>query len=122
MKNSIVADKSFNFSLRIINCYKFLCEEKRDFILSKQLLRCGTSIGANIAEALGAQSSKDFIAKLSISFKESIETEYWIRLLQASNYLDDKSSSSLLNDCIEIRKIISSILITSKKKTFAPHS
>ncbi len=114
MKDSIVSQKSFDFALRIINLYKYLKENKKEFILSKQLLRSGTSIGANIQEALGGQSKKDFISKISVAYKESRETLYWINLLNKSGYLNQTQSCSLISDCEEIIKIITKILKTSK--------
>jgi four helix bundle protein len=93
---SIVKEKSYNFALRIVKLYKHLIEVKKEFVLSKQLLRCGTSIGANVEEALGGQSDKDFIAKISIAYKESRETNYWLRLLKDSDYLKGISKNSIL--------------------------
>lgn len=116
MKDNIVSQKSFDFALRIINLYKYLIENKKEFILSKQLLRSGTSIGANIEEAIGGQSKKDFISKFSVAYKESRETLYWIKLLNKSEYLSQSQSFSLINDCEEIIKIITQILKSSKKK------
>lgn len=87
-ENSIIYKKSFNFSLDIINLYKYLIEEKKEYIMSKQLLRCGTSIGANVSESFNAQSKKDLIAKLYISLKEAGECECWLKLLVASNTID----------------------------------
>jgi four helix bundle protein len=115
MKKNIIAEKSFDFSLRIIKLYQFLTKEHKEYILAKQILRCGTSIGANIEEAIGAQSKKDFITKISISYKECRETSYWIKLLYKSNYLDMNLFHSLLLDCHELAKIITKILNTSKK-------
>ena len=108
--------KSYQFALRIIKLYKYLIEEKKEFVLSKQILRSGTSIGANIEEAIGGQSKPDFIAKLQIALKETRETHYWIRLLIDSNYLDKKSGNSVLKDCEEILKLLITILRTSKTK------
>jgi four helix bundle protein len=108
--------KSYQFALRVIKLYKYLIEEKKEFILSKQILRSGTSIGANVEEAIGGQSKADFIAKLQIALKESRETHYWIRLLIDSNYLDKKSGNSVLKNCEEILKLLSSILKSSKTK------
>ena len=119
-KDNVVRDKSYKFSIRIVNIYKFLCEEKKEFVLSKQLLRCGTSIGANVEEAIGGQSEKDFFAKLSIAYKEARETHYWIRLLTDTNYLNEKQGKSLLNDVEELLKIIGSILKNMKNKIFNP--
>jgi four helix bundle protein len=115
-RDNVVRDKSFSFSVRIVKLYQYLCEEKREFILSRQVLRSGTSIGANIEESLGGQSDKDFLSKLSISYKEARETIYWIRLLSATGYLDEKQAESLIVDADEICKILTSILITIKKR------
>lgn len=108
-KDNVVQIKSYAFAVRIIKVYQFLCDEKKEFVLSKQLLRCGTSIGANIEEAIGGQSEKDFFAKLTISYKEARETHYWIRLLKDTNYLTNEQSISLMNDAEELLKIIGSI-------------
>ncbi|MEA3398493.1 MAG: four helix bundle protein [Patescibacteria group bacterium] len=116
MKNNVIRDKSYAFAIRIINLYKYLAYTKKEFVLSKQTLRCGTSIGANVEEAIGAQSSKDFIAKLSISYKEARETSYWIRLLRDTNFINKIQSSSMLNDCEEILKIIGKIQVTMKNR------
>ncbi len=113
---SIVKDKSFKFALRIVNLYRFLIDKKRESVLSKQILRCGTSIGANVEEALGGQTDKDFISKISIAYKESRETHYWLRLLKESDLLNENEFNSIIKDCEEIQKILSSILITMKKK------
>lgn len=98
MKDNIITDKSYAFAIRIVKLYKYLCEEKKEFILSKQLLRSGTSIGANIEEAIGGQSEKDFYSKLTIAYKETRETHYWIRLLTDTEYLTKEQSYSILND------------------------
>lgn len=109
--------KSYQFALRVVNLYKYLIsEKKKEYVLSKQILRSGTSIGANVEEAIGGQSKSDFIAKLQIALKESRETHYWLRILIDSNYLDRKSGQSILNDCEELIKLITSILKTSKSK------
>ncbi|HCX99503.1 MAG TPA: four helix bundle protein, partial [Bacteroidales bacterium] len=105
---------SFDFALRIVNLYKFLVEEKKEFIMSKQLLRSGTSIGALIREAEHAESKADFIHKLSISLKEANESEYWIDLLYHSNYIDNVLYTSIVNDCKELLKLLISIVKTSK--------
>lgn len=115
-KNNIIQNKSYVFAVRIVKVYQYLCETKKEFVLSKQLLRCGTSIGANIEEAIGGQSDKDFFAKLTISYKEARETHYWIRLLTDTNYLNETESKSLLHDAEEILKIIGSIQKTMKNK------
>ncbi|MGN1456390.1 MAG: four helix bundle protein [Acutalibacteraceae bacterium] len=114
--NNIIETKSFNFAVRIVKLYKFLCEQKKEFTLSKQLLRSGTSIGANITEAQQAQSKADFISKINIALKETSETKYWIKLLQATDYLSLNQANSILSDCIEIEKILVSILKTLKSR------
>lgn len=114
MRENIVQDKSFKFSLRIVNLYRYLSENKKEVILSKQLLRSGTSIGSNIEEAIGGQSKKDFVSKFSIAYKESRETLYWIKLLKAGNYLNENQSTSMINDCEELIKIITKILKSVK--------
>lgn len=108
-KDNIVQIKSYAFAIRIIKTYQFLCENKKEFVLSKQLLRCGTSVGANIEEAIGAQSDKDFYAKLTIAYKEARETHYWIRLLKDTDYLTEVEYKSLLKDIDELLRIIGSI-------------
>jgi four helix bundle protein len=115
-KDNIIQEKSFAFAVRIVKLYKFLSIEKKEFVLSKQLLRSGTSIGANVEEAIGGQSSRDFYAKLTIAYKEARETKYWIRLLHASDFLDDKMVELLLIDIDELLKIIGSIQKTLKQK------
>lgn len=114
-KDNLVKVKSFDFALRIIKLYKYLSTEKKEFVLSKQILRCGTSIGANVEEAIGAISKKDFMNKMYIAHKESRETSYWINLLRDSNYIDNKSSVSLLKDCDELIKITGKIISTTNK-------
>ena len=113
---NIIQQKSFAFSIRIINAYKYLVKEKQEFVLSKQMLRSGTSIGANIEESIGGQSTKDFINKISIAYKEARETIYWIKLLSATEYLNKEMSESLLTDAEELCRIIGKIQITSKLK------
>ncbi len=115
MKESIVNEKSYKFALRIIKLYKYLIDVKKEYVLSKQLLRSGTSIGANIEEAYYAQTKKDFISKMSISLKEAAETKYWLRLLRDSETLNDKQVRNLIVDCEEIIKILTSTLNTAKK-------
>ncbi len=114
-KDSIIRQKTFDFAIRIVNLYKYIISEKKEYILSKQLLRSGTSIGANVNEALYGQSKKDFISKLHISLKEASETEYWLELLNATGYLEEKEYKSMVNDNIEILKILTSIIKTSKE-------
>mgnify|MGYP006359993989 CR=1 FL=1 len=112
--DNIIQEKSFAFAIRIVNCYKYLKFEKREFVLSKQLLRSGTSIGANIEESIGGQSKADFISKLSIAYKEARETLYWLKLLFATEYLNNEMAESLIKDAEEICRIIGKIQITTK--------
>ena len=115
-KKNIVADKSYQFALDIIKLYREL-KDKKEFVLSKQLLRSGTSIGANIQEAMAAQSRKDFIAKMSISSKEARETNYWLKLFRDSKLCDDIDLSSLLEVSEELIKILTAIVKTAQKET-----
>jgi four helix bundle protein len=117
--NSIIGKKSYAFALEIINVYKILVSDKKEFILSKQLLRSGTSIGANVHEALSSESKRDFVHKLSIALKESKETSYWLNLLKDSNYISSQELDKLNSDCIELIKILSSIILTIKEKYFS---
>ncbi len=109
-------DKSYSFALRIIKLYKYLCDSKKEYVLSKQLLRSGTSIGANTEEAIGGHSGKDFVYKIGIAYKEARESHYWLRLLRDSDYLDRKQAESMLVDCDELIKILGSIQLTMRKK------
>jgi four helix bundle protein len=102
--------------LRIVKLYKYLAEDKREFVLSKQVLRSGTSIGANVAEGSQAQSKADFVHKLSISLKESFETEYWICLLRDSEYISESQAVSLIEDCQELQKMLTSSIKTAKSR------
>ena len=114
-KENIVKEKSYKFSLRIVKLFKYLVEIKKEFLLSKQVLRCGTSIGANIEEAIGGITKKDFINKVFIAYKEARETHYRIRLLRDSDYLENNISESLLFECEEIIKLTGKIISTSRK-------
>ncbi len=114
MKENVLLDKSFKFAIRVIRLYKYLCDDKKEYVLSKQLLWSGTSIGANVNEAQEAQSKNDFISKLSISLKEARESKYWIELLKETNYLSEKEASNILEDLIEIIKLLTSIIKTTK--------
>jgi len=116
VKDNIILDKSFEFAIRVVKLYKHLCDEKKEYVLSKQLLRSGTSIGANINEAQAGQSKKDFIAKMSIASKEARESKYWIDLLIKTDYLnkDDKHVQTLVNDIDEIVKLLTSIVKSSQ--------
>ena len=113
--NSLVYEKAYNFAIRVVNAYKYLKEDKKEFILSKQLLRSGTSIGANVAEANGGISPADFSAKMSIAYKECLETKYWLSLLKDTDYIDEKAFESIYQDADEIGKILFSIIKTTRK-------
>ena len=112
---NIVETKSFDFAVRIVNLYEYLTDIKKEYVLSKQLLRSGTSVGANVAEAEQAQSRPDFVSKMNIALKETSETKYWIKLLKATDFLSEKESSSLLSDCVELEKLLVSIIKSSKQ-------
>ena len=116
--DGVIKLKSLAFAKRTVKLYKYLCEEKKEYLLSKQILRSGTSIGANVTEAENGISRKDFIAKMYIAFKECAETMYWLELLLAGEYISENEYRSLQNDCEEMKKILSSITKTSK----TPHS
>lgn len=115
--DNIVVCKSKEFAIRIIRLYRYLCDDKNEFVLSKQLLRSGTSIGANVKEAIRGQSKADFGAKMNIALKEASESEYWIELLGESKYLSLSESESILNDCRELIRLLTSIV----KTTFDNH-
>ena len=116
MKKNVVKEKSFNFALSIVRVYKILVSEKKEFVMSKQLLRSGTSVGAMIREAEHAESRQDFIHKCSISLKEANETDYWIDLLNQSGYLENDSFRKLKEDITEILKLLTAIIKSSKLK------
>ena len=109
-------EKSLKFASRIVKLYQYLLKEKHESIISKQIIRSGTSIGANANEAIYRISKADFIAKLQISLKETAETEYWLRLLVLSEYITEAEGNSLINDCLEIKRILISSLNTAKQK------
>ena len=113
MKDNAIVAKSFSFALQIVDLYRLLVEQKREYVLSKQLLRSGTSIGANVNEAVDAQSTADFIHKMSISLKEARETHYWLRLLSESQYID--SHHPQIDSCEELIRILTAIVKTSKE-------
>lgn len=115
-EENLILVKSKAFALRIIRLYKYLCDERKEFVLSKQVLRSGTSIGANAKEASLAQSKKDFEAKLSIALKEAGETEYWLELLHESDFIEEKSFESINADNKELIRILTSILKSSRSK------
>lgn len=112
-KNNLY-DKAYAFAIRIVKGYQFLSKEKREFILSKQLLRSGTSIGANIAEANGGISKADFSSKISIAYKESLETKYWLNLLHDTDFINSKTFTSMNDDADELSRILFSILKTTR--------
>ena len=110
-----IQNKSFQFAVRIVKLCKILRNDRQEFVLSKQLLRSGTSIGANIAEAQQAQTRPDFLSKLNISLKETTETLYWLRLLEATDYLTESECESIISDCIELEKILTTSVKAMKK-------
>ena len=116
MAENIVKEKSKSFALRTIKLYQYLCREKKEFVLSKQILRAGTSIGANVCEADCAMSKKEFIAKLNIALKEAAETEYWLELLCLSEYLAQREFESLYHECGEIKALLIAIIKKSDAK------
>ena len=110
-----IQEKSFRFAVRIVNLCKYLQAEKKEYVLSKQVLRSGTSVGANVAEAQQAQSRPDFISKLNVSLKEAYETNYWLRLLHETQYLSQEAFESIIADCSEVEKLLISIIKTTKE-------
>jgi len=117
---NVVRDKSYAFAVRVVKLVQYLVKEKKERVLSKQLLRSGTSVGANVEEAIGGQSGKDFFAKLNIAYKEARESHYWLRLLHDTGYLTESQTQSLLADTEELQKIIGSILKTLREKPSPP--
>ena len=113
-RENIVASKSYGFALRIIKLYKYLVSEQKEYVLSKQILRSGTAVGALVKEAEHAQSKADFINKMNIALKEANETEYWLMLLKDSDYIDEKSYNSIYPDSVELIKLLASIVKSSK--------
>jgi four helix bundle protein len=111
-----IQTKSYAFALRIVKLYRYLCDEKKEFVLSKQIVWSGTSIGANVEEAIGGQSFKDFLSKMSIAYKEVRETHYWLRLLRDSDILDNRQADAAIEDCEELLKLSGSIIRTTKSK------
>src|SRR6478735_406494 len=118
MSESIVYQKAYSFAIEIVKLYKHLSTEKREFILSKQLLRSGTSIGANVNEAISSESKRDFVHKLGIALKEARETSYWLSLLKDSEFINIEHFSPLNDNCNSLIKILSSIIITTKERYF----
>ena len=113
--DNTIKDKSLDFAIRIVRLYKHISETNNEYILSKQLLKSGTSIGANVREAIGGQSKEDFIAKMHIALKEAYETEYWLELLYSTDYLAENEFKSIFTDCRELTNILASILKTMKE-------
>ena len=113
--DNLIREKSYAFAIRIVKLFRHLAEKKKEFVLSKQLLRCGTSIGANIEEAIGGQSRADFLSKISIAYKEARETRYWLRLLKDTGYLASGEFESLFADADELGRILSAIITTTKQ-------
>ncbi len=113
--DNVIVDKSKLFAIMVINLYKYLVVEKKEFILSKQLLRSGTSIGANVKEAIRGQSKADFYAKLNISLKEASESEYWIELLHETDFITEEQFNSIYSDCIELIKLLMAITKTQNR-------
>jgi four helix bundle protein len=116
MSENIIQKKSFEFAIQIVKTYNYLVNEKREFVLSKQLLRSGTSIGANVSEAVRGQSKKDFVYKLQISRKEANETLYWLNLLEATNFIQLENSRKLTKQCDELLRILTAIIKTTEIK------
>ena len=114
-QNNILLDKSKLFAIRIVNLYKYLCNDKKEYVLYKQILRSSTSIGANVKESIYAQSKLDFISKLSIALKETSETEYWLELLYQTEYINSIQFESIHNDCVELLKLLTAIIKSSKR-------
>lgn len=115
MGHNAIKEISYAFAVRIVNLHKHLSNEKREYVLSKQILRSGTSIGANVKEALQAESRADFVHKLAIALKESSETEYWLELLYDTHFINKRAFKSLYDDCQEILKVLTSIIKTTKQ-------
>jgi len=115
MSENLILTNSKAFAIRIVNLYKYLSSEKNEYVLSKQLLRCGTSIGANVHEAAVAQSKREFIAKMNIALKEAAETEYWLELLHETGYLTQAEYASIQSDCSTLNKLLISIIRTANK-------
>ena len=120
-KDNIIQSKSYTFALRIIRLYKYLVHDKNEYVLAKQILKSGTSIGANVEEAIQGESRADFVHKLAIALKEANETRYWLNLLRDSEIINnDENTQSLIEDCSEIIKLLTAIIKTSKKKSLSP--
>jgi four helix bundle protein len=116
LRESILANKTVDFAVRIVRFYQYLCKEKKEYVLSKQILKSGTSIGANVRESRNAQSKADFINKLNVALKEADETQYWLEIMERAEIIDSKQIESLHNDLYEIISILVSSIKTVKKK------
>lgn len=116
MKENLIYDKSFKFAIRIVNLYKYLSKDKKEFILSKQILRSGTSIGANINEAIQASSKRDFLMKMNIALKEASETQYWLKLLKETEYITENAFESIFDECKQLNNLLVSIVKTTKER------
>ena len=114
MRDNVIVNKSLCFAVRIVNMYKMLTDDRKEFVLSKQLLRSGTSIGANISESQAAQSNADFVSKLHVSLKECFETVYWIKLLSLTDYITEEEYDSIVKDALEIKALLTAIIKTAK--------
>lgn len=114
MENNLIVEKSKQFALRVIKLYRYLCDNKQEYVLSKQLLRCGTSVGANVREAIRGQSKADFNAKMNIALKEASEAEYWLELLHESDYINQTQFESIYPQANELNRILISIVKASK--------
>ena len=112
--DNVIRDKSYAFAIRIVNAYKFLIEHKKEFVLSKQMLRSGTAIGALVAEAIHAQSGPDFLNKMNVALKEANETKYWLSLLKDTDYMEEKQFESMHKDCDELIALLVSIVKSMK--------
>ena len=117
MAENVVKDKSYKFAVRIVGLYKYLANEKKEYVLSRQVLRSGTSIGANIKEAIQAESRADFIHKMAIALKEASETEYWLELLKETDFLNQEHYDSIQADCQELLRLLTSIVKSSKQNS-----
>ena len=117
-KDNIIVKKSYSFALECVKIYKYLINEKKEYVLSKQLLRSGTSIGANVHEAIASESKKDFIHKLAIAVKEARESSYWLSLLKDSVYINEEQFKNLNSNCDEVIRILNSIILTTKERYF----
>lgn len=114
-ENNVIVDKSKAFAIRIIKLYRYLCDDKKEFILSKQVLKSGTSIGANVKEAVRGQTKADFYAKMNVALKEASETEYWLELLNEGGFIENDAYESVYKDCQELLRILVSIVKTKEK-------